>query len=72
MLLNKKDNAEIQKNVQQDDNILSDTDASYLSGENHRIKQAILRTDTDKFFLFTRMLRISSMLKNAKVAHKQL
>jgi hypothetical protein len=53
-------------------NTLHDLDTMYLSAEKQRIKDAILRTDTDKFFLFTRMLRINSMLKNAKVAHKNL
>jgi len=73
MNFNKKNNSEVQKNmVHEDDNVLRDEDAMYLSAERQRIKQAILKTDTDKFFLFTRMLRINSMLKNAKVTHKNL
>ena len=52
--------------------ILHDIDAMYLSVEKKRIKEAILKTDTDKFFLFTRMLRISSTLKKAKITHTTL
>lgn len=49
-----------------------DMDALYLLEEKKRIKEAILKTDTDKFFLFTRMLRISLMLKKAKIIHAPL
>ena len=66
MAFNEKNNSETQNNI------LHDEDAMYLSLERQRIKQSILKTDTDKFFLFTRMLRINSMLKNAKVIHKNL
>ena len=66
MAFNEKINSETQNNI------LHDEDAMYLSLERQRIKQSILKTDTDKFFLFTRMLRINSMLKNAKVIHKNL
>ena len=52
--------------------ILHDLDAMYISAERKRIKEAILKTDTDKFFLFTRMLRINSMLKKAKITHTTL
>ena len=66
MNLSERNNSEVQKNLlPEDDNILHDIDAMYLSVEKQRIKEAILKTDTDKFFLFTRMLRINSMLKNA-------
>jgi hypothetical protein len=64
-----RNNSETQKNVPETDNVLHDIDAIYLSAENQRIKEAILKTDTDKFFVFTRMLRINGMLKNAKVTH---
>ena len=49
--------------------VLHDIDALYLAEERKRIKEAILQTDTDKFFLFTRMLRINLMLKRAKITH---
>jgi hypothetical protein len=71
MNFSEKNNSEVQKNSSpEDDNILNDIDALYMSAEKQRIKQAILKTDTDKFLLFTRMLRINSMLKNANVIHK--
>ena len=66
MNFSETNNSEIQTNT------LHDTGSIYLSAEKQRIKEAILRTDTDKFFLFTRMLRINSMLKNAKITHKNL
>jgi len=71
MSFNEKNNSEAEKNIIHEDvNILHDIDAMYLSAEKQRIKQAILKTDTDKFLLFTRMLRINSMLQNAEVIHK--
>ena len=59
-------------NSEPPNNMLHDEDVMYLSLEKQRIKQSILKTDRDKFFLFTRMLRINSMLKDAKVIHKNL
>lgn len=35
--------------------------------EKKRIREAISRTDTEKFFLFTRLMKINFMLKNAKI-----
>lgn len=51
-------------------NQLNDIQAAYLSVEEKRRKEDILRTDTEKFHDFTRMLRIAFMLKNAKVTHQ--
>ena len=65
-------NFDEKNNSKTQNNVLHDEDVMYLSLEKQRIKQSILKTDTDKFFLFTRMLRINSMLKNAKVIHKNL
>jgi len=33
------------------------------------MSEAIYRTDTEKFRLFTRMMRINIMLKKAKITH---
>jgi len=38
--------------------------------EQARLLEAINRTDTEKFRMFTRMMRINLMLKNAKITHK--
>lgn len=38
--------------------------------EAKRIKEAIERTDTEKFHLFCRMMRIQLMLDKAVVTHK--
>jgi hypothetical protein len=38
--------------------------------EVNRIKEAINRSDTEKFLLFTRMMRIHFMLKNAIITKK--
>ncbi|MBA2561358.1 MAG: hypothetical protein H0V14_00330 [Chitinophagaceae bacterium] len=53
-------------------NTFQDIDAMYLSVEKQRIREAILYTDTEKFLLFTRMIRINSTLKNAIITHKNL
>jgi hypothetical protein len=38
--------------------------------EKKRIKEAMARTDTEKFFLFTRLMKIHFMLKNARIVKK--
>jgi len=38
--------------------------------EEKRIREAIARTDTEKFFLFTRLMKIHFMLKNATIIKK--
>jgi hypothetical protein len=38
--------------------------------EMKRIREAIKRTDTEKFFLFTRLMKINFMLSNAKIIKK--
>lgn len=49
-----------------------DLDALYEAQDIRRLKEAILLSDTEKFRLFTRMMRINTMLKNAKVTHKKI
>ena len=38
--------------------------------EEARLREAINRSDTEKFRLFTRMMRITMMMKNARIIHK--
>lgn len=65
-------NSEKRKLAVIQNNTFQDIDAMYLAVEKQRIRKAILCTDTEKFLLFTRMIRINSMLKNAKLTHKNL
>ena len=55
---NKKDEIDINQN----------NEISQL--EIKRIKEAIERSDTEKFLLFTRLMRIHFMLKNAVITIK--
>ncbi len=52
-------------------NSWADIDALYLLEEKKRRKEAILKTDTEKFLLFTRMMRINNTLKKANIIHKK-
>jgi len=38
--------------------------------EDARLREAINRTDTEKFRMFTRKMRITMMMKNARIIHK--
>ena len=53
-------------------NVLHEDAEAYESLDIARRKQAILSSDTEKFKLFTKLMRISRMLKNAKVTHKKM
>ncbi|MEP7229540.1 MAG: hypothetical protein ABI691_04770 [Ginsengibacter sp.] len=59
--LNKQET--IDPKIQDDLNNISSLEAK-------RIKQAIERTDTEKFHLFCRMMRIQIMLDKAVVTHR--
>ncbi len=57
-----------------DKSILQEDPVRYESRESledARLRAAINRTDTEKFRLFTRMMRISLMLKKAKITHRK-
>jgi hypothetical protein len=47
-----------------------DMDDLFEKQDIERLKEAILLSDTEKFHLFTRLMRINKMLQNAKVTHK--
>lgn len=38
--------------------------------EMKKLREAVARTDTEKFFLFTRLMKIHFMLKNARIVKK--
>lgn len=39
--------------------------------EEERLRQDIYRPDLEKLHLFTQMLRINALFKNARITHKQ-
>ena len=51
-------------------NQLREVDELYLSAEKARMKEAILKTDTEKFLLFTRMIRVNNTLKKLRILPK--
>ncbi|MEP6949891.1 MAG: hypothetical protein ABI863_11475 [Ginsengibacter sp.] len=53
-----------------EDEIIMDNGYTISSLEIKRIKEAIGRSDTEKFHLFTRMMRIHFMLQNAVIIKK--
>jgi hypothetical protein len=53
-------------------NVLNDEAAAYENLEIRRRKESILSSDTEKFKMFTKLMRIGIMLKNAKVTHKKM
>jgi len=68
----------MKKYKQNDDknkNLLNEDEHIYghsAAKEEARLREAINRTDEEKFFLFTRMFKINRMLKNAKITHKNI
>ena len=53
-------------------NVLNDEAAAYENLEIRRRKESILSSDTEKFKIFTKLMRIGIMMKNAKVTHKKM
>ena len=53
-------------------NIMNDDGEAYENLDTQRRKEAILSSDTEKFKLFTKLMRISMMLKNAKITHQSI
>ena len=53
-------------------NQFRDINALYLAEEIKRRKEAILKSDTEKFLQFTRMMRINNTLKKARLIHKKI
>ena len=53
------------KNNNEDEIIIMDNGDVISSLEIKRIREAVERSDIEKFHLFTRMMRIHFMLKNA-------
>ena len=53
-----------------DDEIITNSPGTISFLEMKRIQEAIERSDTEKFLLFTRMMRIHFMLQNAVIIKK--
>ena len=53
-----------------EDEIIMDNGYTISSLEIKRIKESIERSDTEKFHLFTRLIRIHLMLQNAVIIKK--
>ena len=53
-------------------NVMNDDAEAYENLDTQRRKEAILSSDTEKFKLFTKLMRISIMLKNAKITHQSI
>lgn len=49
-----------------------DIDALYEKQDRDRLRESILLSDTEKFHLFTRMMRIDKMMQNAKITHVKI
>jgi hypothetical protein len=63
--MKEKDSKDIKSSVHEDAPVYASREAL----EEARLKEAINRTDTEKFRLFTRMMPIGKMLKKAKITH---
>jgi hypothetical protein len=53
-----------------EDGMITNSPVSISSLEMKRIQEAIERSDTEKFLLLTRMMRIHFMLQNAVIIKK--
>jgi hypothetical protein len=57
-------------NQNENGEILTDSGYVITPLEAKRIREAVNKTDTEKFLLFCRMMRIQIMLKKAVITHK--
>jgi hypothetical protein len=51
---------------------VNEEQAHYGSAEKARIRESILRTDGEKFYVLMRLMKIDRMLRNAKVTHAKI
>lgn len=51
--------------------VLNEEAALYESVDKKRRMEAILSSDTEKFRLFTKLMRINRMMKNAKISQQK-
>jgi len=64
--MNQRPKSDLTKKILREDPVVYESRGAL---EEARLREAIYRTDTEKFRLFTRMMRINIMLKKAKITH---
>jgi len=64
--MNERPKSDSTKSILREDPVVYDSREAL---EEARLREAVNRTDTEKFRLFTRMMRINMMLKKAKIKH---
>lgn len=47
-----------------------EVDAFYEKAEMDLLRDALKKTDTERFLMMTKLMKMNIMLKNAKVTHK--
>ena len=66
----------IDDNIDENDkelmNRLADDGSLFEITDKRRLRAAILSSDTEKFLSFTRMMRVTMMMKRAKIIHKKM
>jgi len=53
-------------------NVLNEEAAAYENLEIRRRRESILSSDMEKFKMFTKLMRIGIMMKNAKITHQKM
>jgi len=51
-------------------NFLQEPDSFYEKAEMDQLRQALLRTPEERFFIMTRLMKLNRMLSKAKITHK--
>ena len=49
---------------------LQEPDGFYEKAEMDQLKEAVLRTPEERFFVMTRLMKLNKMLAKAKITHK--
>ena len=49
---------------------LQDPDSFYEKAEREQLKNALLRTHEERFFMMTSLMKLNIMLSKAKISHK--
>ena len=51
-------------------NFLQEPESFYEKAEMDQLRQALLRTPEERFFIMTRLMKLNRMLSKAKITHK--
>ncbi len=52
------------------DSFLRDPDSFYEKAEMDQLREALQRTDKERFLMMTRLMRLNLMLSNARITYK--